>query len=107
MGNKTIISKRQQERRKKRLLHQGVLLTLGGALLLGAVFLVLSSQPGKPAPVAIEVHGSPSLKVDRESVDLGDQHLGQTVEVSFLVSNVGDQPLQFSEAPYIEVLEGC
>ncbi len=33
--------------------------------------------------------------------------LGQTVEVSFQVSNAGDQPLRFSQAPYIEVLEGC
>jgi hypothetical protein len=45
--------------------------------------------------------------VDREQVDLGNVQLGQTAEVSFRVTNVGDQPLRFSEVPYIEVLEGC
>jgi hypothetical protein len=29
------------------------------------------------------------------------------VEVSFQLTNVGDQALRFSKAPYIEVLEGC
>jgi len=33
--------------------------------------------------------------------------LGKTVEVSFLLTNVGDKTLQFTQAPTIEVKEGC
>jgi hypothetical protein len=83
-----------------------VLLLFGGALLLviGAVFAF--RKPPEPK-ATIEVSGSPSLKVDKEKVDLGNVKLGQTVEVSFQLINVGDQTLRFSKAPYIEVLEGC
>jgi hypothetical protein len=56
---------------------------------------------------AIEVNGAPSIKVDKEQVDLGDVKLGKTVEVTFKVTNVGDQTLRFQEQPYIEVVEGC
>jgi hypothetical protein len=45
--------------------------------------------------------------VDQEKVDLGIVKLGQTVDVKFKLTNVGDQTLRFSKAPYIEVLEGC
>ena len=30
-----------------------------------------------------------------------------TVEVSFEITNTGDQPLRLSEPPYVEVVEGC
>ncbi len=46
-------------------------------------------------------------KKTKEQVDLGNVQLGQTVKVSFLVTNVGDQPLRFSDKPYVEVVEGC
>jgi hypothetical protein len=80
-------------------------LMLGGAaILIAALFFVFR----KPAPpYTPEVSGGPSLKADKEKVDLGDIRLGRTVQVSFTIKNVGDQPLQFSDAPYIEVKEGC
>jgi hypothetical protein len=79
---------------------------LGGVLLIGlAAFAAWRGQATpKPAP---EVTGSARLKVDREQVDLGDVRLGQTVEVSFQLSNVGDQALRFTTPPYVEVVEGC
>lgn len=82
-----------------------LLLVIGGVLLLaGAVFAF--NRPSQPkAP--IEVTGAPSLKVDQEEINLGDVKLGKTVEVSFQLTNVGDQTLRFSENPYVEVLEGC
>jgi hypothetical protein len=82
-----------------------ILLLAGGLLLvLGTVFAF--RKP--PAPkAAIEITGAPGLKVDQEKVDLGYIRLGQTVEVKFRLTNVGDQTLRFSKAPYIEVLEGC
>jgi len=83
-----------------------VLLLFGGALLLviGAVFAF--RKPPEPK-AAIEVSGTPSLKVDKQKVDLGDVKLGQTVDVKFTLVNVGDKTLRFSKAPYIEVVEGC
>ena len=49
----------------------------------------------------------PPLKVDKDEVDLGNVKLGQTVEVTFNVANVGDKQLRFAEAPYVELVEGC
>ncbi len=80
------------------------IVTGGLLLIIGAVFAL--SQSPKPK-AAIEVAGVPSLKVDKEKVDLGNQKLGQTVRVAFELSNVGDQPLRFSAAPSVEVKEGC
>lgn len=76
----------------------------GAATLIIAAFFTLQKKPASFTP---EVTGGPSLKADKEKVDLGDIKLGQTVQVSFEIKNVGDQPLKFSKAPYIEVKEGC
>jgi hypothetical protein len=82
-----------------------IILAVAGVALVGLAFWGLRSKPAGQAN--IEVTGAPSLKVDKEKVDLGDVKLGQVVEVSFQLTNVGDQALRFSKAPYIEVLEGC
>jgi len=85
-----------------------LLLVIGGAVLVGAAVLILASSGQGSAPkAAIEVTGAPSLKVDKERVDLGNVKLGQTVNVSFEVTNVGDRQLQFTAKPYIEVAAGC
>jgi hypothetical protein len=78
---------------------------LGGALILifGAFFAIQK----KTTPFTPEVTGGPSLQAGKEKVDLGDIKLGNPVQVSFELKNTGDQPLQFSKAPYIEVKEGC
>jgi hypothetical protein len=51
--------------------------------------------------------GEPSLKVDREKVDLGDVKLGKSVSVTFQLTNVGNKTLRFSKDPYIEIVKGC
>jgi cell division septal protein FtsQ len=90
---------------RKRKAWPMILLLSGGLLLvIGAVFAFM--KPSQPK-AAVEVAGEPSLKVDQEKVDLGNVRLGKTVEVTFQLTNVGDQTLRFSKAPYIEVLEGC
>jgi len=96
-------SKRSRSRNRN---QWPVWLALGGVILVAiAVFAVLG---GNSAPkAAIEVGGSPRLKVNKEEVNLGDVKLGKTVEVSFLLTNVGDKTLQFTQAPTIEVKEGC
>jgi len=78
---------------------------VGGGLLL--VFGALSLLGPGGRKVDIEVTGQARLKVDRESIDLGDIRLGQTVETAFVLTNVGDQPLRVTQAPYVEVVEGC
>ena len=54
-----------------------------------------------------QVSGGPALQVDQEKIDLGDVPLGETVSVKFEITNVGDQPLRFTQKPYIEVAAGC
>jgi hypothetical protein len=99
-------TKRAVLRRQRRRYTSLALVGLGGLLLVAlAVFIIKNNQPGPKVPV--EVSGSPRLKVDKEKVDLGDVKLGKVVEVAFTLSNVGDTPLKVSEAPYIEVVEGC
>ncbi len=83
-----------------------ILFGLGGVALLALAGLAFWGG-GSKSKAAIEVNGAPSLKVDKEKVDLGNVQLGQTVQVSFQLTNVGDQPLRFSKEPYIEVKEGC
>jgi len=80
-------------------------LIFGGFVLL-VLTMVLTLR--KPAATFIpSVTGAPSLKADKEKVDLGQVKLGQNVKVAFVLTNVGDKPLRFTEAPYIEVKEGC
>ncbi len=101
-----------QHKQKKVLRHHKrkqpwpmILLLAGGAILLiGALFAL--NKPTQPK-AAIEVTGSPSLKVDKGKVDLGNVKLGQTVDVKFTLTNVGDQTLRFSKTPFVEVVEGC
>lgn len=83
-------------------------LVLGGiALVAAALFAVWKSGQPAAAGVPIEVKGQPSLKVDRERLDFGDVKLGQTVTASFTLANAGDQTLRITQAPTIQVLEGC
>jgi len=97
--------KKHTKRKKQQRPWPLIILAASGLLLIiGAVFAF--SQSSKPK-ATIEVTGSPSLRVDQEKVDLGNVKLGQMVNVSFQLTNVGDQTLWFTEAPTIEVKEGC
>ena len=100
--------KSQKKTSIKDVLPTPLLLVLAGTVLIGgALFAVWKAGQPSGIQVPVEVNGSPSLKVDQDKVDLGDVKLGQTVSVSFQLSNVGDKALQFSDKPYVEVLEGC
>ena len=89
------------------------MLVAGGVIALALVgFLVWSlstSSVDSPGSVKVtpEVTGAPRLKADSERIELGNVRLGQTVQAAFTLSNAGDRPLQITEKPYIEVLEGC
>ena len=82
-----------------------VLISAAAALMVVAVYF-LTIRPAEPAS-AIEINGSPRLRVDRDLVDLGVVKLGKTVQVDFKLTNIGDRPLTLTEAPYVEVVEGC
>jgi hypothetical protein len=107
MSFKKYESRRLLARKHRRAQRTWLLLALGGVFLIGAAFFLMRGNQNSQPLTAIEVHGAPSLKADQEQIDLGDVPLGQTVQVSFRLTNVGDQPLRFSEKPYIEVVEGC
>jgi hypothetical protein len=88
-----------------------LMVVLAGALLLiVAAFFVFRGNSGSsstpPANFTPEASGG-HLKVDRDSVDLGNVPLGKTVQVAFTLTNTGDRTLKFTEAPYIDVKEGC
>ena len=85
------------------------LLIIAGGVALVVIAALLIFSGGAPAspPAAIEVSGAPALKVDKEKVDLGTVRLGEWVTVNFELANAGDQPLRFTETPYVTVVEGC
>ena len=82
-----------------------LIIVAGVALIVVALIGGGTGQSG--AATKPQVSGTPALKVDQEKIDLGNVPLGQTVNVKFEVTNVGDQALRFNEQPYVEVVEGC
>jgi hypothetical protein len=84
-----------------------LLIVLGGAMIL-IVTLIIALQPStNTSPTTPEVSGAARLKADKQKIDLGDVKLGTPVKVSFQLTNVGDQPLKLTKAPYVEIKEGC
>ncbi len=77
-----------------------------GVALIAFVVIDSASRPATPPPAPL-VTGGPALQVDKQAEDFGTVALGQTVEAKFEVTNVGDQPLRFTQPPYVEVIEGC
>ncbi len=78
---------------------------LGGVALLVIVAIFALQQ--NTTPYTPEVTGKANLTADKDKIDLGNVKLGNPVEVSFELKNTGDQPVRFTEAPYVEVKEGC
>ena len=75
-----------------------LLLALGGVFIAVAVFLFARQGGGG---------GTPSIAVDQQQIDYGDQHFGTNLNFAIKVTNTGDGTLRFKDQPYIEVLEGC
>jgi hypothetical protein len=68
----------------------------------GAVFLLTRGEPYAP-----EVTGGPSGVVNQNYFDYGDVKGGTWIETTFKIKNVGDQPLNVLNEPYVELVEGC
>lgn len=97
----------QQAATPQRSVSRGpLLLTLGGLLLVAVAAVAVWRNAAAPA-FTPEITGAAKIKTDRDMVDLGNVPLGQTVQVKFEVSNVGDRQLRFTDVPYIEVVAGC
>lgn len=108
MSNKATKNYRRKQSARRSIPMQ-LVLVIGGVLLIAATMLVVwnNNRTGSAGNVSVEVKGQPSLKVDKETVDLGDVKVNELVSVSFQLSNVGDEPLRLSQKPFVEVVEGC
>jgi hypothetical protein len=87
---------------------QWPLLIVAGGILLVAVAAFVLWAGNRPEPnFTPQVSGAPAISVEPTQIDMGDVKLGTPVKADFLVKNLGDQPLKFTEDPYIELVEGC
>ena len=91
-------SKKHKKQKKQK--FPWLLLVLGGVLLAAAAFLFARQGGGDGG-------GTPSIAVDQQKIDYGDQHFGTNLTFAVKVTNTGDGTLRFKDQPYIEVLEGC
>jgi hypothetical protein len=105
--NKT--RKRIKERQLKKQKHKRIIIMIAGGLLLfvSGFFVSKNIWENMADPALIEVSGRPSLEVDKELIDFGDVKLNTNLTFDLRLTNVGDEPLRISEAPYVEVVEGC
>lgn len=104
MANKKAYSTKRHQPQKRSQKYSWVFVIT--VLLVLTTTLIVVFQK-KSIPYTPEFTGGPSLKVNTESLDLGKQKNLVPVLVSFEISNVGDKPLIFTKAPYIEVVKGC
>ena len=92
--------KNKKYKRQKKQYYPWLLLALGGILVVAAAFLFARQGGGDGG-------GTPSIAVDQQQIDYGDQHFGTNLTFAVKVTNTGDGNLRFKEKPYIQVLEGC
>ncbi len=81
-------------------------IVVGAAMVLAAIVLSIGGGLGAAAS-GTTTGGGPHLVVDKTEENFGDVKLGQQITASFTISNTGGEPLRFTEAPYVELIEGC
>ncbi len=79
------------------------LIFFAGGLLLLAVTVLLFAEGGNQNGGG----GTPAISVDKGLIDYGYVKLDTDLTFSIVVTNSGDGVLRFTEAPYIEIKEGC
>jgi len=87
-------------RQKQKKSFPWALLVVGGVLLVAAVFLFANQGGGDGG-------GTPSIAVDQQKIEYGDQHFGTNLTFEIKVTNTGTGTLRFKDKPYIEIVEGC
>jgi hypothetical protein len=95
--------RRKQREAKARLWKTLPLLAIAILALLGAGIIAYGTFV---QPIVSGANG-PRLQVDREQVELGDQHFGTTVRATFKVTNTGDGTLNLNVAKIATVVQGC
>jgi hypothetical protein len=98
---------KSEKRSKSARLILPLLIVLGGLLLVGLAAFALGGRDSSSSGSLPEGKVGAKLQVDQEKIDFGDIKLGEWVTATFKVTNVGDTPLEFKEAPYISVVAGC
>jgi len=98
--------KRKTDEPKKTTPILPIALAIGALLVIAAGYYLATPRDQVDPNFVPEVTGAPRLKVDKESVDLGDIKFGKTVYASFKLTNVGDQIL-YLKNPSIDLIEGC
>ncbi len=91
---------KKRRKQKQRKGFPWPLVAFGGILLIAAAFLFTNQGGGSAG-------GTPSIAVDQQKIDYGDQHFNTNLTFTIKVTNTGDGVLRFTEDPYIEVVEGC
>jgi hypothetical protein len=91
---------KRRTKKKANYLPLITLVAIGGlVLILAAVFLDKKGQDAGG--------GTPVITVDQQNIDYGDVKFNVQKTFTIKVTNSGDGTLRFTEAPYIQVLEGC
>lgn len=76
--------------------------------IVAVVGMVLAAVILTPKPVYVpEFTGGAKVVVDKSLIDFGDVKYEQPVLAEFTVKNVGDEPLNILDEPYLEVKVGC
>ena len=96
--------RRQKEERNKNLkIALAVVIGIIAVLAVGYFFFTQANQSSRPVTGV----AGPRLQVDRDQIDLGRQHLGNTVRALFNLKNVGDGTLNLNVPRTVTLLQGC
>lgn len=82
------------------------LAAFGLVLLIAAAVLFARNASTSAATGSVASDGG-SIAVDQQKIDYGYVKFGNTESFKIKVTNTGTGALQFTDAPYIEVREGC
>jgi hypothetical protein len=92
---------KKNRRQKQKKSFPWSLVAIGGILLIIAAFFFTNQGGGGDGG------GTPSIAVDQQKIDYGDQKFNTNLTFTIKVTNTGAGTLRFEKAPYIEVVKGC
>lgn len=100
-------SRKSRKYRRQRRFPTFWVLAIGGLLLVAGAILFSRPDSGTATLAPIQVQGQAAIRVDQQEINFGDVLLNVQKTFTITVTNVGDKPLRFAQAPYIEIVEGC
>ena len=85
-----------------------VAMVIGGSLLYKPEQQAEDTGPGTPSLAIAEINSTPEAHIDGLKVDFGDMKLGaELATLTLTLANGGDKALNFTQAPYIQLADGC